>query len=117
MPVLVVRPRLGGRGAAVDIEGGAALADGPGGLRELRAYPAEVQPTGTAKDEETARRLWELSERLTDVTWNLQAAPPATTQRRHYEIQEEITARPTARPGVHQGRPRRQAPVPPGRPS
>ena len=27
MPLLVVRPRLGGRGAAVDIEGGAALAD------------------------------------------------------------------------------------------
>jgi NAD(P)-dependent dehydrogenase (short-subunit alcohol dehydrogenase family) len=53
---------------------------GPGGLGEMRGYPAEVQPTATAKDEETARRLWELSERLTGVTWNLEGTPPANHQ-------------------------------------
>jgi NAD(P)-dependent dehydrogenase (short-subunit alcohol dehydrogenase family) len=43
---------------------------GPGGFGELRGYPAEVQPAPAAKDEETARRLWEVSQQLTGVTWN-----------------------------------------------
>jgi NAD(P)-dependent dehydrogenase (short-subunit alcohol dehydrogenase family) len=48
---------------------------GPDGFAELRGYPSEVKPAPAAKDEETARRLWEVSEQLTGVTWNLHAAP------------------------------------------
>jgi NAD(P)-dependent dehydrogenase (short-subunit alcohol dehydrogenase family) len=44
---------------------------GPGGFAELRGYPTEVQPVASAKNEETARRLWELSEELTGVTFGL----------------------------------------------
>ena len=44
---------------------------GPGGFRELRGYPVESEPDRAAKNEDTARRLWELSEKLTGVTWAL----------------------------------------------
>ena len=43
---------------------------GPGGFLELRGYPAEGQPAAAARDEETARRLWDVSEQLTGVTWD-----------------------------------------------
>jgi hypothetical protein len=42
---------------------------GPGGFAQLRGYPTEVQPTASAKNEEMARLLWELSEELTGVTF------------------------------------------------
>jgi NAD(P)-dependent dehydrogenase (short-subunit alcohol dehydrogenase family) len=48
---------------------------GPGGFGELRGYPTEVQPVAAARDEGTARRLWDLSEQLTGVSWNMRAAP------------------------------------------
>ncbi|HWG60453.1 MAG TPA: oxidoreductase [Streptosporangiaceae bacterium] len=51
---------------------------GPGGLGGVRGYPAEVQPVAAATSEDTARRLWEVSEKLTGVSWNL---PPAAAQR------------------------------------
>jgi hypothetical protein len=35
----------------------------------MRGYPVEVQPDSAARNEETARRLWDLSEKLTGVTW------------------------------------------------
>jgi NAD(P)-dependent dehydrogenase (short-subunit alcohol dehydrogenase family) len=53
---------------------------GPGGFLELRGYPAEGQPAAAGRNEETARRLWEVSEQLTGVTWDLPAAPPAESQ-------------------------------------
>jgi NAD(P)-dependent dehydrogenase (short-subunit alcohol dehydrogenase family) len=55
--------------AAVDpaAEGGHFY--GPGGIGEMRGYPKEVQPVGQAKDETIARRLWELSEDLTGVSY------------------------------------------------
>jgi hypothetical protein len=53
---------------------------GPGGFGELRGYPAEVQPVAAARNEETARRLWDLSEQLTGVSWKLQAAPSPVNQ-------------------------------------
>jgi NAD(P)-dependent dehydrogenase (short-subunit alcohol dehydrogenase family) len=53
---------------------------GPRGFLELRGYPAQVQPSAAAKDEETARRLWDISEQLTGVTWNLQPVHPPETQ-------------------------------------
>ncbi|WP_073483198.1 oxidoreductase [Streptoalloteichus hindustanus] len=47
------------------VEGGEFI--GPDGLAELRGAPKRVRPSSTASDPEIARRLWELSERLTDV--------------------------------------------------
>lgn len=44
---------------------------GPDGFREIRGYPVEVEPDRSAENEETARRLWDLSEKLTGVTWPL----------------------------------------------
>jgi NAD(P)-dependent dehydrogenase (short-subunit alcohol dehydrogenase family) len=40
---------------------------GPDGPGEQRGYPKVVQPNNAARDEETARRLWEVSEELTGV--------------------------------------------------
>jgi NAD(P)-dependent dehydrogenase (short-subunit alcohol dehydrogenase family) len=42
---------------------------GPDGFQESRGHPKLVGRTAAAKDVETARRLWELSERLTGVTF------------------------------------------------
>ena len=56
---------------------------GPGGVGELRGYPAEVQPVAAARNEETARRLWDLSEQLTGVSWKLPAAPSPVIQGEH----------------------------------
>ncbi|MGW7069271.1 oxidoreductase [Streptomyces sp. NPDC054855] len=47
---------------------------GPGGLAELRGAPTRVQLAPVAADEETGRRLWELSEQLTDVRFTFPAA-------------------------------------------
>ncbi len=40
---------------------------GPDGPGEHRGHPKVVQPNSAARDEETARRLWEVSEELTGV--------------------------------------------------
>jgi NAD(P)-dependent dehydrogenase (short-subunit alcohol dehydrogenase family) len=47
------------------LEGGTYV--GPGGFQEQRGHPKIVQPSGRARDPETARRLWEVSERMTAV--------------------------------------------------
>jgi hypothetical protein len=47
------------------LEGGTYV--GPDSFREQRGHPTIVQPSGRARDPETARRLWEVSERLTAV--------------------------------------------------
>jgi len=57
--------------AAVDPAAQSGRFYGPGGLGELRGYPVEVQPVAAARNEETARRLWEVSEQLTGITWKL----------------------------------------------
>ena len=44
---------------------------GPDGLGEQRGHPTLVGRSGAASDAETARRLWELSEELTGVTFPL----------------------------------------------
>ena len=46
---------------------------GPDGMGEMRGHPILVQATARAKDEEAARRLWEISERLTGVAFNFSA--------------------------------------------
>ena len=47
---------------------------GPDGIQEMRGHPKLVGRSGAARDTETARRLWELSERLTGVTFPLAPA-------------------------------------------
>ena len=47
------------------LEGGMYI--GPDGPGEQRGYPKVVQPNKAARDEQTARRLWEVSEELTGV--------------------------------------------------
>ena len=42
---------------------------GPGGLLELAGHPELVYPKLTALDKETAHKLWEVSEKLTSVTY------------------------------------------------
>jgi NAD(P)-dependent dehydrogenase (short-subunit alcohol dehydrogenase family) len=44
---------------------------GPSGILEQRGYPKIVRSTRAARDPETARALWELSERLTGVKYEL----------------------------------------------
>ena len=48
------------------LEGGMYI--GPDGPGEQRGYPKVVQPNKAARDEQTARRLWEVSEELTGVS-------------------------------------------------
>ncbi len=52
---------------APDVEGGQFF--GPDGFRELRGHPTTVRPDPAAEDMETARRLWQLSEDLTGVSY------------------------------------------------
>jgi NAD(P)-dependent dehydrogenase (short-subunit alcohol dehydrogenase family) len=57
--------------AAVDPAAESGRFYGPGGPGELWGYPREVQPTGSAKNQQAARRLWDLSEELTGVTFRI----------------------------------------------
>ncbi|MVO86267.1 SDR family NAD(P)-dependent oxidoreductase [Streptomyces sp. p1417] len=52
---------------------------GPDGAGELRGAPKRVALAARATDPETARRLWELSEELTDVRYELPTATPERT--------------------------------------
>ncbi len=58
--------------ATEDVAGGGYV--GPDGFQEMRGHPQLASRSGAASDEETARALWELSERLTDVSFPLAAA-------------------------------------------
>ncbi|WP_068028627.1 oxidoreductase [Nocardia mexicana] len=53
--------------ATAEIEPGAFY--GPTGMRGLRGYPGRSGSSSASRDEVTARRLWELSEQLTKVTY------------------------------------------------
>jgi NAD(P)-dependent dehydrogenase (short-subunit alcohol dehydrogenase family) len=44
---------------------------GPGGIAEARGHPKKVGASAAARDEQTARRLWEVSEELTGLTLSL----------------------------------------------
>jgi len=56
-------------GATANLEGGEYV--GPGGFMSMRGYPEVQEPNGSARDEETARRLWEVSEELTGVEFDV----------------------------------------------
>jgi NAD(P)-dependent dehydrogenase (short-subunit alcohol dehydrogenase family) len=51
------------------LEGGSFI--GPEGFREQRGHPKPVTPSRDARDEDVARRLWEKSEELTGVRYEL----------------------------------------------
>jgi hypothetical protein len=44
---------------------------GPHGFMEMRGYPVRVGTTKEAKDSVAARRLWEVSEELTGVQFEV----------------------------------------------
>jgi len=52
-----------------DVPGGSYV--GPDGPAEMRGYPTLVQPTNKAKDAEVAKRLWQISEKLTGVRYDM----------------------------------------------
>ncbi|MBO0651315.1 SDR family oxidoreductase [Streptomyces triculaminicus] len=54
-----------------DAQGGQFI--GPDGTAELRGVPTRVELAPAAADSETGRRLWELSEQLTDVRFAIPA--------------------------------------------
>jgi NAD(P)-dependent dehydrogenase (short-subunit alcohol dehydrogenase family) len=60
--------------ATADLDGGSYV--GPDGPGERRGYPRLVAAAPAAHDEATARRLWEVSEELTGVSFTL-GAPAA----------------------------------------
>jgi NAD(P)-dependent dehydrogenase (short-subunit alcohol dehydrogenase family) len=51
------------------LEGGTYV--GPGGFMEQRGHPEPVEASKAAHDEDAARRLWEVSEGLTGVTFTI----------------------------------------------
>ena len=53
--------------AAVDPEAEGGEYYGPGGLMEMRGYPVLVSTSDAAKDPGLAKRLWQVSEELTDI--------------------------------------------------
>ncbi|WP_113698704.1 oxidoreductase [Nonomuraea lactucae] len=52
---------------------------GPGRLMGMRGAPKLVRPAANARNVSTARRLWEVSEKLTDVTFPLATAHTSGT--------------------------------------
>jgi NAD(P)-dependent dehydrogenase (short-subunit alcohol dehydrogenase family) len=50
---------------------------GPDGRFEFRGHPRVVSPSGSAQDEQLARRLWEVSEELTGVRYDFGGVPAA----------------------------------------
>jgi NAD(P)-dependent dehydrogenase (short-subunit alcohol dehydrogenase family) len=51
---------------------------GPDGLAEQRGHPQVVSPNRAARDEDVARRLWDVSEEMTGVHFELGAPPNAS---------------------------------------
>jgi hypothetical protein len=51
------------------LEGGTYV--GPDGIGEQRGHPKHVGSSGAARDKESARRLWQVSEGLTDVVFEI----------------------------------------------
>ena len=55
--------------AAVDPEAQPGDYFGPSGLFEMRGYPVKVKSSDRSHDRKTAQQLWELSEKMTGVTY------------------------------------------------
>ena len=50
-----------------DVQGGQYY--GPDGKKEMKGYPVVVESTEASHNTEDARKLWELSEKLTGVSF------------------------------------------------
>jgi NAD(P)-dependent dehydrogenase (short-subunit alcohol dehydrogenase family) len=62
-----------------DLEGGTYV--GPDGFLEQRGHPHPVTPSRAARDEEKARRLWDVCEELTGVRFELPGSLASTGSR------------------------------------
>ena len=58
--------------ATADIPSGSLV--GPDGIGRMRGHPAIERPSSAALDGDVARRLWDVSERLTGTSWPLDSA-------------------------------------------
>ena len=61
---------------APGVEGGAYY--GPGGLLNMRGHPERQRSSVRSFDEETAGRLWTVSEELTGVTYDFESLTETT---------------------------------------
>ncbi|MBL6957147.1 MAG: SDR family NAD(P)-dependent oxidoreductase [Chlorobium phaeobacteroides] len=52
---------------APDVHGGDFF--GPDGFGEMRGYPVKVQSSRRSRDMDAARKLWEVSEKMTGIRW------------------------------------------------
>jgi len=55
--------------ASVDLNAKGAEYYGPNGLREVKGYPVVVQSNKASQNSDDARKLWEISEKLTSVSY------------------------------------------------
>jgi NAD(P)-dependent dehydrogenase (short-subunit alcohol dehydrogenase family) len=71
-PVIAQKPELGALPllrAATDPKAAGAQYYGPGNLLETKGHPKLVKSSGRSHDADLARRLWEVSEKLTGVSY------------------------------------------------
>jgi NAD(P)-dependent dehydrogenase (short-subunit alcohol dehydrogenase family) len=76
-PVIAMKPWQGAlptlyAATAPDVQGGDYF--GPGGFQEMRGYPRKVESTPVSHDTELAARLWQASEELTGVSYQVGTA-------------------------------------------
>ena len=45
---------------------------GPSGFNEMKGYPVKVRSNEASHDKEDAKRLWEVSEKLTKIKYNFE---------------------------------------------
>lgn len=73
-PILAMRPWQGALPtlrAATDPAAAGGVFFGPHGFMGMRGYPVPVTSTPASRDEDIARRLWEISEALTGVSFQI----------------------------------------------
>jgi len=61
-----------------NLDGGLFI--GPDGFEEQRGYPKVTRPVRAGRDEETAKRLWSVSEELTGVDYELRSSDIGTVK-------------------------------------
>jgi len=82
-PIFAQGPEMGAlptlyAATSPDVRGGDYF--GPGGFMQMRGYPTKVKPTDRSKDEADAKKLWEVSEEVTGITFNWPEREPASAQ-------------------------------------
>ena len=69
--------------AAVDPQAKGGQYYGPSGFMEQRGYPVVVKSNSRSHNQADARKLWEVSEELTDVIFNFEQAEPHSLKHEH----------------------------------